>query len=229
MIFSYVRQCGNEIAEIHAFPAELTERVKNTVQLLAGGQMHAPSEAVISVRLAGDIQSIPYRVYYEKQQLLTYMNSSDDIALIALCLGTRHYDGFIREQCLRRLLVVEEKWTTPFVVQLLGEYVIEVILPIHEHFLKGVERKYIDFFRENVKYCECLGHRATSYWNEYYRPRFQAYKDYPAVKALAALKLAARPVKGKAALVPDVRIGTASAARSLTVVGQQQTLAYFIK
>lgn len=195
MIFSDVRQCGSKIAEIHAFPAELTERVKNAAQLLARGQMHAPSEAVISVRLVGELQSIPYRVYYEKQQLFTCMNISDDIALIALCLGTRHYDGFIREQCLRRLLVVNEKWTAPFVVQLLGEYVIEVIQPIHEHFLEGVEGKYLDFFRENLKYCEYLGHRAISYWNEYYRSRFPSHKDYPAVKALATLKLAARPVK----------------------------------
>ncbi|MES2265095.1 MAG: hypothetical protein V4724_41895 [Pseudomonadota bacterium] len=107
-------------------------------------------------------------------------------------MGTRHYDGFLREQCLRRLLAVEEKWVAPFVIQLLGEYVVEVIHPIHEHFLEGVEEKYKDFFSENVEYCEYLRCRAISYWNEYYRERFPRYKDYPAVKALAALQSAAK-------------------------------------
>lgn len=192
MIFSFVRQSGNEVTEVDAFPAMLSECVKNAVKLLAPGQMHAPSDTVISVRLATESLNIPYRVYYDKQKLLNCVNSSGNIALIALCLGTRHYDGFLREQCLHRLLAAEEKWTAPFVIQLLGEYVIEVIHPIHERFLEGVEGKYQDFFTENVKYCEYLGCRAISYWNEYYRVRFPKHKDYPAVKALAALQSAAK-------------------------------------
>ena len=199
MIFSFVRQSRIEIAEVHAFPAALAECVKNTVQLLAPDQMHAPSDTVISVRLATESLSIPYRVYYDKQQLLNCVNSSGDIALIALCLGTRHYDGVVREQCLRRLLMVEEKWAAPFVIQLLGEYVAEVVQPIHERFLERIEGKYLDFFRENVEYCEYLRCRAISYWNEYYRVRFPKHKDYPAVKALSALQSAAKAVTEKIA------------------------------
>jgi hypothetical protein len=191
MIF-FVRPSGNEITETHAFPADLAERVKNAVQLLARGQMHAPSDTAISVRVAAELLSIPYRVYYDKQQLLTCMNSAGETSLIALCLGTRHYDGLMREQCVRRILAVDEKWTAPFVVQLLGEYVVEVTQPIHERFLDGVERKYLDFFRENAKYCEYLECRAISYWNEFYRRRFPKYKDYPAFKALTALKSTAK-------------------------------------
>lgn len=192
MIFSFVRQSGNGVTEVDAFPAALSERVKNAVKQLAPGQMHAPSDTVISVRLATESLNIPYRVYYDKLKLLNCVNSSGNISLIALCLGTRHYDGFLREQCLHRLLAVEEKWTAPFVIQLLGEYVIEVVHPIHERFLEGVEGKYQDFFIENVKYCEYLGFRAISYWNEYYRVRFPKHKDYPAAKALAALQSAAK-------------------------------------
>jgi hypothetical protein len=193
-----VHLCGiDEIAEVHAFPAALAECVKNTVQLLAPGQMHAPSGPVISVRLATESLSIPYRVYYDKQQLLNCLNSSGDIPLIALCLGTRHYDGVLREQCLRRLLVVAEKWAAPFVIQLLGEYVVEIVQPIHERFLERVEERYLDFFRENVEFCEYLRCRATSYWNEYYRAHFPRHKDYPAVKALSALQSAAKAVTEK--------------------------------
>ncbi|MES2265096.1 MAG: hypothetical protein V4724_41900 [Pseudomonadota bacterium] len=67
MIFSFVRQSRDEIVEAHAFSAELSEFVKNAVQLLAPGQMHAPSDTVISVRLASENLNIPYRVYYDRQ------------------------------------------------------------------------------------------------------------------------------------------------------------------
>ncbi|WP_152446892.1 hypothetical protein [Janthinobacterium sp. HH01] len=197
MIFSFVRQSENGIPELHAFPSALAEKVEYAVQLLTPSQMHSASDTVISVRLAAENLSIPYRVYYDKQQLLNCANSSGSVALIALCLGTRHYDGYLRELCLRRLLLVEESWIAPFVIQLLGEYVIEVVQPIHERFLDGVEKKYQDFFCENVKYCEYLVCRAVSYWNEYYRGRFPKHKDYPAVKALAALQSAAMSGRSK--------------------------------
>ena len=154
--------------------------------------MHSPSDTVISVHVAGELLSIPYRVYYDKQQLANCMDRQGEAALIALCLGTRHYDGHMREQCVRRLLEVDVEWTASYVVQLLGEYVIEVIQPIHERFLDGVELRYLAFFKENAKYCEYLECRAISYWNEYYRSRFPKHKDYPAVKALATLRLAAQ-------------------------------------
>lgn len=191
MIFSFVRQSDNGLAETRAFPAELVERVVSTVSTLARGQMHLPSETLIAVHLAGELLSIPYRVYYDKHQLADCMDRLGGTSLIALCLGTRHYDGHLREQCVRRLLDVDEKWTAPFVVQLLGEYVVEIIQPIHDRFLDAVDPRYSAFFTENARYCKYLECRAVSYWNEYYRSIFQSYKDYPAVKALIALRSAA--------------------------------------
>jgi hypothetical protein len=191
VIFSFARGSEHGNVEIDAFPAELAERVKGTVSMLARGQMHTPSDTVISVHIAGELLSIPYRVYYDKQQLADCMSRPGEAALIAICLATRHYDGYVREQCVRRLLEVDERWVAPYVIQLLGEYVIEIVRPIHERFLEGIEPKYVDFFRENAKYCD-LECRAISYWNEYYRSRFPSYKDYPGVKALEALRLAKR-------------------------------------
>jgi hypothetical protein len=198
MIFSFMRPSETEISEIHAFPVVMAESVKIAVPPLARGQMHAPTDTVISVRVGEELLNIPYRVYYDKQRLLTAVNIPGETGLISLCLGTRHYDGFIREQCLRRLLMVDERCTAPFVVQLLGEYVIEVIQPIHEQFDERVEAKYIEFFTQNSTYCQYLEQRAISYWNEYYRYRFAKHKVYPAVKALAALKKAGTSVDNNA-------------------------------
>ena len=191
MIFSFVRSGESEFDEVRAFPTNMVEHVKSSVRPLARGQMHSPSKTVLSVQFAGELLSIPYRVYYDERRLVKAMDRPDETALVALCLGTRHYDGFIRERCLRRLLAFDENWTAPFVVPLLGEYVIEVIQPIHERFIDGVETKYIEFFTHNIKYCQYLEQRATSYWNQYYRSQFLKRTDYPAVKALVALKAAA--------------------------------------
>ncbi len=198
MIFSFVRPSENEVAEVHAFPARLAEYIENSVRLLTPGQLHPSSEMVISVRVAEELLHIPYRTYYDKQQLLNCMDSPNEIGAIALCLGTRHYDGFMREKCLHRLLTYDRDWIAPFVLQLLGEYVIEVIQPIHEQFMAGVETKYIVFFRQNPAYCQYLEQRAISYWNEYYRSRYHKPRDYPAVRALMALKEAAASLVGKA-------------------------------
>lgn len=197
MIFSFFRPGEAETSETRAFPVAMAKSVKSAVQVLATGQMHPPTDTVISVCIAEEILNIPYRVYYAKHSLLKATNASDENGWISLCLGTRHYDGFVREQCLRRLLPIDEMWVAPFVVQLLGEYVIEVSQPIHERFNDGVEAKYINFFKQNPKYCQYLECRAISYWNEYYRYRFAKHKDYPAFKALAALKKAAASVDNK--------------------------------
>jgi hypothetical protein len=194
VIFSLAWPGTRQISEVHAFPAEMAERVKIAVRPLARGQIHATSDEVIPVYVAEDLLKIPYRLYYAKRQLLKAIDRPGEAGLIALCLGTRHHDGFIREQCVRRLLTSSENWTAPFIVQLLGEYVIEVVQPIHERFLELVDTKYVDFFRHNAQYCQYLECRAISYWNEYYRRRFQRHKQYPAIEALAALAAAAKPM-----------------------------------
>lgn len=180
------------MSAIHAFPSSMAECVEKLVQVLARGQIREPSETVMFVCVVGESLRIPYRVYYDKQQLVRCINDTDEVALIARCLGTRHYDGFLREQCARHLLMAEEIWTVPFVVQLLGEYLIEVAQPIQEHLAQGVGVKYIDFCTENISYCAYLECRAISYWNAYYRRRFLKYTDYPGVRGLRILKAAVK-------------------------------------
>lgn len=189
MIFSFAGR--SEISEVRAFPEAMAACVKDLVRLLAPGQIHSPSGTIVSVQVAEERLDIPYRVYYNNQQLLKAMDGPGDTARIALCLGTRHHDGFLREHCLRRLLDVDADWVAPFVLQLLGEYVIELVLPIHERFMEGAEEKYCVFYRQNTKYFESLERRAISYWDAYYRGRFVRYQDYPGVMALAVLRNAA--------------------------------------
>lgn len=192
MVWSSFQAGEYEMAGSRAFPVELRERAQKAVHVLSQGQLHAPSARRIAVCIGTEQLYIPYRVYYDRQQLRLCMAGPEDVATIALCLGTRHHDGFLREQCLRGLLTVDEAWVAPFVVSLLGEYVLEIIEPICERFLNGVERKYLDFFADNPGYGQYLQCRAISYWNAYYRHRFANVHDYPGVSALRALTVAAK-------------------------------------
>ena len=80
--------------------------------------------------------------------------------MLALCLGTRHHDGHLREACLRQLLLQERAWTVPFVVHLCGEYVLEIV--------------------------EVIG-AALPAWNGEALARYLR-ENYPARRAMAALR-----------------------------------------
>lgn len=44
---------------------------------------------------------------------------------------TRHHDGYVRQEWAREVVPVAEPWVVPFMVQLLGEYVVEIVVDLH--------------------------------------------------------------------------------------------------
>lgn len=42
------------------------------------------------------------------------------------CLFTKHHDGYVREKYLRAVINAQFAWVPPFVIQLLGEYVVQI-------------------------------------------------------------------------------------------------------
>ena len=177
-----------DFIEIGAFPRELATVVRGVIAKLVKTQMHTPSSNVFQVRLQGEALNIPYRVYYSKEQLLAYADNVGHEGTVSLCLGTRHFDGFVREKCIKRLLERDAYWTVPFVIQLLGEYVLEVALPIEQALPSAIGKNYAGFLNENVSYFETTGRRTISYWNAYYRQQYPQLKEYPPFRAITALK-----------------------------------------
>jgi hypothetical protein len=55
-----------------------------------------------------------------------HSKSSGPTQQLALCLGSRHANGHVRETCLRQLLAHDCDWVLPFVVRAAGEYVLEI-------------------------------------------------------------------------------------------------------
>jgi hypothetical protein len=69
---------------------------------------------------------VPKRIYNPEpaEHVLTGLSKME--AVVAAAIYSRHDDGFVRQRQLGTLLGAEEPWTAPFIVQLLGEYVIEI-------------------------------------------------------------------------------------------------------
>ncbi|MGK5058695.1 hypothetical protein ACQ4WY_17325 [Janthinobacterium sp. LB2P49] len=175
------------MAEADAFPAALTGTLARLLPVLSKGQLHAPS-APFDVHQDGKLLRIPVRSYYDREQLLTCTQLPGDAGVLALCLGTRHHDGHLREACLKQLLLQERAWTVPFVVHLCGEYVLEIVQGIGAALPAWNAQALARYLRENPAYVETLERRAVSYWNCYYRRRYPAWEDYPGCRAMAALR-----------------------------------------
>jgi hypothetical protein len=175
------------MAEADAFPVALAETLAQLLPALAKGQLHAPS-APFDVHQDGRLLRIPARTYYHREQLLACTQLAGDAGVLALCLGTRHHDGHLREACLKQLLLQERAWTVPFVVHLCGEYVLEIVERIEAALPAWNADALARYLRENPAYVATLERRAVSYWSCYYRGQYPVWDGYPGRRAMAALR-----------------------------------------
>ncbi len=154
---------------------------------LSPGQL-APAIPLAVLRFDDQDLAVPYRVYYDAAKLWSLVDRcGEPERSLALCLGSRHWDGHVREACVRRLLPTRERSVIPFVVCLLGEYVIEIIDLVAEAFDALDVDALADFARANPAFMATTRSRATSYWNERFRRRFPDRLTYPALSMLAEI------------------------------------------
>lgn len=97
---------------------------------------------------------------------------------IALCMLTRSADGFARQAALREVLHINEPWSIPFVIALIGEYVVEII--------DDVYAALPDLEKANPAFYKLTCDRVVSYWDLYYRRQFPR-SDYVGFKLLRQL------------------------------------------
>lgn len=183
----FLVRCEARCDEAMAFPSRLRSAVREAVASVTFGEWHPPSHAFI-VNMEGEALRIPYRVYYDPDLLRGQLRDFQAAArLILLCLGTRHYDGYLRQECLRELVKNEAPWLTPYVLQLAGEYVVEIT----EDVVNAIGEHNPDILRafasENSAFLATLARRMTSYWNCYHRHAYPERHSYPGVKVLAVL------------------------------------------
>jgi hypothetical protein len=187
------------------FPVALQPLASSIMRDLRANEIASETPDGFSVLVGDGRLSAPYRVYYLPPDLRSVIaRSSGETQALALCLGTRHWDGFIRQECLGQLVDAERPWTAPFIVQLLGEYVVEIAQVILAALQEGYVAGLAQFVIDNPSFMVTTRQRVVSYWNCYYRRQFPSLQDYPAHIALESIYQMA------SALPSDILIGKAT-------------------
>lgn len=84
-------------------------------------------------------------------------------------MQTRSNDGFERQRAARDLLIKLEPWGAPFIVALIGEYIVEILEDISNAMTPKLERTLGAYIVENEAFWTTTKRRVVSYWNAYYR------------------------------------------------------------
>jgi hypothetical protein len=172
-----------------SFPAALRPDVERLRPRLAGLTKSAGNSFQVVVE--HELVSIPYRVYGTVRRGDIPAKSTES-ALI-YCVLSRHADGRLRERSVSEILDYPTCWAAPFVLRLLGEYVIEISDKILQSITASDATSIarLESYRETLKanpvWAARLRAQATSYWNAYYRTSIPSMSDYPAIRALELL------------------------------------------
>lgn len=143
----------------------------------------------VSLLVGGEKILVPRRLRYSEAQSA----SSNDgrIAQMAACLQTQSSNGFDRQRALRSLLPAVQPWSAPFVVTLIGEYVVEIIEDIAGATTPSNVDAMTSFISENCDYWELTKQRVASYWNAYYRHKYTKL-NYPGFQLVRTLETSLR-------------------------------------
>lgn len=166
------------------FPQALSDIAVALLRRLEKSQALEPCPG-FTVRIDGQLLHAPYRVYYDERELQQCIQKSNGpTQQLALCLGSRHANGHVRETCLRQLLAHDYDWVLPFVVRAAGEYVLEIA----EHLTAQTHRlsphSYGRFAAENPEFVTTCKQQAASYWDCYHRQRYPLLRQHPGIRFL---------------------------------------------
>lgn len=149
-----------------------------------------------SVQAEGQSVLIPARLHFSSNRL--QLTESDEAWRFARALQTRSNDGFQRQRAARDLLADLQPWAAPFVVALIGEYIIEILDDIAAALTPETSRTLGAFVIQNEAYWNTTKRRVTSYWDVYYRShrssetrRTYRRDDYVGFKLIDRLEMAA--------------------------------------
>lgn len=157
-----------------AFPESLRSEVGVVSNLMRSYKIGSHGLAVM---VGGQSLHIPYRVYYAPDESL-FANLNDVQSVLYACMLTRNPDGYVRQSQVQRLAESSAPWVAPFVAQLCGEYVIELLSAVEANIPSMDHAVYGAFFRENPQFFRATRDRMISYWDCYYRSRYQRASDY---------------------------------------------------
>ena len=158
-----------------SFPAHLADDLA-VVQSILPPPLHEVAHRFEV--LLDDWVSIPTRQYHPEPPTAARRALTPRQTLMLHCLFTRHHDGYVRHRHVAPLLVARHHWVIPYVVQLLGEYVVEIVEEIRDgtadvHVPGSWQQdRFRDFALSNRSFVALTRQRAASYWSCYYRDEY---------------------------------------------------------
>ncbi|MBQ0978091.1 hypothetical protein [Micromonospora zamorensis] len=190
-------ELGETAALDAAFPRRLGDDVRKALAVLPPAP-HAPTSP-FRVLVDGETVVIPSRIYSDAPSVAAEATLSATQRAVLDCLYTRHHDGRVRQRRLERVVGLIQPWVAPFVVQLVGEYVDEIVSVIRRVLAPELvvphsptEAVYGRLAAENPAFVALTGQRVASYWDCYLRRRYPTLIDYPGHVVMAALRVAAK-------------------------------------
>ncbi|WP_198389583.1 hypothetical protein [Burkholderia ubonensis] len=85
---------------------------------------------------------------------------------------------FGRRRQIERLTAESPDWIAPFISQLCGKYVIEILDDVEQRLPRVDRDAYGAFIRENPAFYRKTRDRMVSYWNYYYQWLYERKHDY---------------------------------------------------
>ncbi|NNG44457.1 hypothetical protein HJP15_16265 [Pseudoalteromonas sp. NEC-BIFX-2020_002] len=174
------------------FPIGLAKDLKFIESEIYLSSMHE-SYMPFDIQFEKNTLTIPTRIYTDEGQLGRLAKLTPKQQEVIYCVFSRHHDGFVREKCLRQFVTSNNSFTAPYILQLLGEYVVEIIEVIYQNREKINKDNLVRYISENPLHYEQTRQRVYSYWDCYYRraypkykrgvsPKDDSYLDYPGIK-----------------------------------------------
>ncbi|MGV9505646.1 hypothetical protein ACWDQZ_08575 [Streptomyces tendae] len=187
---------------VAAFPHQLASDVRAVLAVMPAARIAPVSP--FSVYVGDEAVAIPYRIYQDELPDDVVRDLTGVQQAILHCLYSRQSDGLVRQRHLEQIASSDEPWAVPFVVQLVGEYVLEILESI-QHGLSDLPSKgsaqrltYGDFIARNPGFFARTERRVVSYWSCYYRWKFPVFGTYPGCHLLELLRAAAIDRTGRA-------------------------------
>lgn len=130
------------------------------------------NQAFFRVNFEGEVLVIPERIYTDLSKLRVRSPLSEEERVILHCLLSRHYNGYEREAALREIITSPFPWVTPFVIRLVGEYVIEILNVVDANLAALDHGMYKRFLKDNDTFYSLTKSRIASYWDCYYKANY---------------------------------------------------------
>jgi hypothetical protein len=167
-----------------AFPISVADEVDAAFgyipeETIFGNNTHKYSSRDIGqISIYGESIHIPYRIYTNEPEC-TFSEIDKACRPILSCIYSRHHDGHIRQKYLQNIFSIQRIWVSPYILQLVSEYVVEIIESIQINISSFPKDGFAEFLENNGEYSEVLRQRIISYWNCYYRHTYPKFSDYP--------------------------------------------------